>query len=131
MEGAMNQHALKLFCTLEHIFTSHHLTASFKTMMALFLKGDRHPQPHHAHGKSPAALSRFLNQYTWNSRSLIRQTRRAAVQSLMRYDQTRRGRRPKLLVMVDLTTLEKTGRFAQFNLVRILPPLFDLLPSIV
>jgi hypothetical protein len=116
----MNRHALELFCTLQQLFTSTHLTASFKTLMALFLKGDGRPHPHHAHGKSPAALSRFLNHYRWNTRRLIRQTRHAAVESLMRYDQTRRGRRPKLLVILDLTTLEKTGRFAQFDLVRIL-----------
>jgi hypothetical protein len=89
-------------------------------LLALFLKGDGRPHPHHAHGKSPAALSRFLNQYRWNTRRLIRQTRRAAMESLMRYDQRRRGRRPKLLVMIDLTTLEKAGRFQQLDLVRIL-----------
>lgn len=116
----MNHHARTLFCNLQRLFASPYQRASFKVLMALFLKGDGRPHPHHAHGKSPAALSRFLNHYRWNARSLIRQTRHAAVESLMKYNHTRRGRRPKLLVMVDLTTLEKTGHFTQFDLVRIL-----------
>lgn len=116
----MNHHARTLFCNLQTIFATPYQRESFKVLMALFLKGDGRPHPHHAHGKSPAALSRFLNQYTWSARRLIRQTRQAALQSLMSYYHTRRGRRPRLLVMVDLTTLEKTGRFQQFDLVRIL-----------
>jgi hypothetical protein len=119
-EGVMNRHAQALFCNLQQLFATPYQRTSFKVLLALFLKGDGRPHPHHAHGKSPAALSRFLNRYRWNTRRLIRQTRHTAVQSLMRYDQRRRGRRPKLLVMIDLTTLEKAGRFQQFNLVRIL-----------
>jgi hypothetical protein len=88
--------------------------------MALFLKGDGHPHPHHASHKSPAALSRFLNHYRWNSRSLIRQARQEAMKSLFGYYQRRRGGRPRLLVMLDLTTLEKTGRFQKLGLVRLL-----------
>ena len=116
----MNHHARSLFCSLQTIFATPYQRTSFKVLLALFLKGDGRPHPHHAQGKSPAALSRFLNHYRWSARRLIRQTRHAAVESLMRYYQTRRGRRPKLLVILDLTTLEKTGRFAQLDLVRIL-----------
>ena len=116
----MNHHARTLFCNLQERFATPYQRTSFKVLLGLFLKGDGRPQPHHAQSKSPAALSRFLNHYRWNARHLIRQTRHAALQSLLRYYCTRRGRRPRLLVMVDLTTLEKSGHFTQLNLVRIL-----------
>jgi hypothetical protein len=38
----------------------------------------------------------------------------------MGYYHSRRGRRPRRLVMIDLTTLEKAGRFEKLNLVHIL-----------
>lgn len=116
----MNQHAQELFCTLLNLFKSSDLKNSFKEFMALFLKGDGRPHPHHASGKSPAALSRFLNRYNWNARSLMRQTRQQVLRSLFAHQQKQRGRRPLVRVMLDLTTLEKTGRFEQLGLVHIL-----------
>lgn len=116
----MNQHAQALFCRLQSLFATSYQKASFKALLALFLRGDGRPHPSYSHSKSPGALSRFLNQYTWNGRSLIRQTRQTAMESLFRHCQTQRGRRPRLLVMIDLTTLEKSGRFQQLNLLRTL-----------
>lgn len=116
----MNQHAQALFCTLQNLFATSYQRASFRALMALFLRGDGRPHPSYSHGKSPAALSRFLNHYRWSVRGLIRQTRQAAMTSLFATYAQKKGCRPKLLVMIDLTTLEKTGRFEQLNLVRIL-----------
>lgn len=127
LSGVMNNQthfaghiAQQLFCTLSSLFENPHLKASFHTMLALFLKGDGRPHPRYATSKSPGALSRFLNHYHWNARALIRTTRQTALKSLFQYLQQRRGRRPTLLVMIDLTTLEKTGRFQNLDLVRVL-----------
>lgn len=116
----MNQHAQQLFCTLQQLFTSRHQRASFRALVALFLKGDGHAQLRHSSSKSAAALSRFLNHYTWNARTVIRTTRQHAAASLLSYYRGRRGRRPRLLVIIDLTTLEKAGRFSKLGLVRVL-----------
>lgn len=116
----MNKHAQRLFCTLRELFASRHQRANFTAMLALFLKGDGCPYLRHSSSKSPAALSRFLNQYAWNARSLIRHTRVAALQSLFAYYRQRRGRRPRLLVMIDLTSLEKCGSFEKLGLMRVL-----------
>ena len=86
-------------------------------MLALFLKGDGCPTLRNSSSKSPAALSRFLNHYSWNARTIIRTTRQQALASLFRYYQQQRGRRPRLLVTIDLTTLEKVGRFEKLGLV--------------
>jgi len=48
---------------------------------------------------------------------IIRTTRQQALASLFRYYQQQRGRRPRLLVTIDLTTLEKVGRFEKLGLV--------------
>ncbi len=120
MGGVMNQHAQQLFCTLQDLFATSYQRASFRALMALFLRGDGRPHPSYSHGKSPGALSRFLNHYRWSVRGLIRQTRQAAITSLFATCAQKKGRRPKLLVMIDLTTLEKTGRFEKLDLVRIL-----------
>lgn len=117
---AMNKHAQDLFCTLQALFTSRLRRASFTALLALFLKGDGCPTLRRSSGKSPAALSRFLNHYTWNARTLIRSTRQHALASLFAYYQQQRGRRPRLLVTIDLTTLEKVGRFEKLGLVRVL-----------
>ncbi|MDQ3399311.1 MAG: hypothetical protein M3511_16405 [Deinococcota bacterium] len=51
---------------------------------------------------------------------MIRTSRQNAMRSLFEYYQHRQGHRPRLLVMLDLTTLEKTGRFQNLDLVRVL-----------
>lgn len=116
----MNKHAQALYCKLRSLFATPHQRKSFQALLALFLRGDGYPRPRHATSKSAGALSRFLNRYHWSARALIRHTRAAALQSLFAHYRQQRGRRPRLLVMIDLTTLEKTGRFQGFGLVRVL-----------
>lgn len=120
LRGVMNKHAQQLFCTLLSLFENPHLKASFRAMLALFLKRDGCPYPRYATSKSPGALSRFLNHYHWNARALIRSTHQTVLESLFHYLRQQRGRRPTLLVMIDLTILEKTGRFQNLDLVRVL-----------
>ena len=113
----MNKHAQHLFCALQELFTSRHQRASFTALVALFLRGDGKPYLRHSSGKSPAALSRFLNHHTWNTRAVIRMARQQALLSLFEYYQRRRGH---LLVTVDLTTSGKTGRFKELGFIRVL-----------
>lgn len=114
----MNNHAQHLYCQLQALFTNPHHHNSFNTLLALFLKADGKPQPHHATSKSASALSRFLNTYPWNTRKLIRTTRRTLINNLLQHYQTRRARRPWIRAIIDLTTLEKRGFFHDLGLVR-------------
>jgi hypothetical protein len=86
---------------------------SLQALLALFLKAQGAPPPEHSQLKSPSALSRFLNVYSWSVRQVIRRLRGAVRQQLQQYGP--RGRRPHLQVIVDLTTLEKRGKFKAFE----------------
>ncbi len=87
-------------------------------MLGLFLQAQGHPLPQHSKAKSASALSRFLNVYSWSTRKLIRTTRQIALKRII--SQCHKGRRPFLQVIIDLTTLEKRGKFKAFEqLVRV------------
>ena len=89
MRGVMNQHARSLFCTLTALFTSSYQQQNFRALMALFLRADGRPELSSTVHKSACALSRFLNHYRWNARTLIRHAREQALQSLYEYYQSR------------------------------------------
>jgi hypothetical protein len=75
--------------------------------------------PNDAVIKSPSALSRFLNEYGWPTLGVIRATRQEIKKQLLNY--ALRGRRPQLQVIIDLTTLEKRGKFKAFaHLIQVL-----------
>lgn len=74
--------------------------------------------PEYCKTKSASALSRFLNEYKWPTRQVVRAVRKAALQQIM--SQPRVGQRPTLQVILDLTTLEKVGKFEEFkHLIRV------------
>lgn len=78
----------------------------------------RHPLPQYSKTKSASSLSRFLNIYPWSTRKLIRTTRQIALKQIL--SQCHKGRKPFLQVIIDLTTLEKRGKFkAEEQLVRV------------
>ncbi|RTI01902.1 transposase, partial [Thermus scotoductus] len=81
-----------------------------KALLLLLLQGHGKARPQHTKTKSPSALSRFLNHYPWPTRALIRLAREEAEKVLDRA-RRRRGPKPRLLVVLDLVTLEKRGRF--------------------
>jgi hypothetical protein len=111
-------HAQDLIYQLLDRMPSPYQRESLNALLALFLKAQGSPLPEHSTLKSPSALSRFLSVYTWSVRQMIRQVRRAVSDQLRRYRP--RGRRPHLQVILDLTTLEKRGKFKAFNqLVRV------------
>lgn len=95
------------------LMPSPHQRESFKAQMKLFLEADGAAKPEHTQVKFPSALSGFLNEYNWNARSLIRVVRGRIEQALMQYLAHQRGCKPFLQAIVDLTTLEKTGEFAE------------------
>ncbi len=55
-------------------------------------------------------LPRFLNRYPWPTRALIRLARGEGEKALDRA-RRKRGPKPRLLVVLDLVTLAKRGRF--------------------
>lgn len=86
---------------------------SLQALLGLFLEGQGIPLPEHCQTKSASALSRFLNEYKWPTRQVIRAVRKAAIHQIL--SQPRVGRRPTLQVILDLTTLEKVGKFKEFK----------------
>ena len=82
-------------------------------MLGLFLEAQGHPLPQHSQSKSASALSRFLNVNPWSTRQLIRKTRDYVLKQIL--SDCPKGRRPILQVIIDLTTLEKRGKFKPFD----------------
>ena len=85
---------------------------SLKAVLAMFWEPKRIALPEHCVIKSAAALSRFMNEYGWPTRAVIRATRKQILKELLKY--APKGRRPHLQVIIDLTTLEKRGKFKAF-----------------
>ncbi|BDG18893.1 hypothetical protein TthSNM11_10960 [Thermus thermophilus] len=106
----MNQAALSLLWTILTLMPTPHLRESLKALLFLFLTGHGKARPQHSKTKSPSALSRFLNRYPWPTRALIRLARKEAEKALDRA-RKKKGPKPRLLVVLDLVTLEKRGRF--------------------
>ena len=101
----MNKEARTIFNTIQALITNQDHLLSFNAMIAAFLEADGNPRPEHAPVKSSSAFSRFLNQYDWNTRAIIRAVRNAILKLLWAVYAERRGRRPILEIMIDLTTL--------------------------
>lgn len=104
----MLQHAQRLVYSLLCLMPSHYQKASLKALLGRFLAEQGHALPEHTPLKSPSSLSRFLNHYTWSTRQVIRETRAAILQQL-----TVHPPHPNLpmRLLIDLTTLKKTGKF--------------------
>jgi hypothetical protein len=95
----MNKETRTLFNTIKTAFTSHHQIDGFQALLTAFLQADGYPRPERAPAKSPSAFSRFLNHYDWNARAIIAHVLNS------------QKRLPTLELIIDLTTLEKTGAF--------------------
>jgi hypothetical protein len=106
------EHAQLLVYSLINLMPSPYQKASFEAMMGLFLSEFGHALPEHTAVKSPSSLSRFLNQYAWSTRSVIRTTRQAIRRQLLQY--CPRSDQP-LQVLLDLTSLEKCGKFLHLS----------------
>lgn len=111
-------HAQELVYILESLIPSTYQQETFNAMLGLFLEAKGYPLPQHSQTKSPSALSRFLNLYDWPTRKIIRTTRKRIIQEILSF--CPKGRKPQLQVILDLTTLEKCGKFKAFeDLIRV------------
>jgi hypothetical protein len=109
----INTNAQHLLSTLLALLPTADQQASLKALVSQFLESDGNARPEHTEVKSATSLSRFLNQYQWNTRGLIREVRSQTLTLLQRRYRHQRGRRPTLYASIDLTTLEKTGAFPE------------------
>lgn len=106
------QHAQGLVYSLLCLMPSAYQKASLNALLALFLEAQGHPLPQHTQVKSASSLSRFLNVYSWSTREVIRTTRRAVLQQIA---QQHPRKTIPLRVILDLTTLEKCGKFLHLS----------------
>jgi hypothetical protein len=106
-------HVHSLMHTILAFMPTHYQRDSLEAMLGLFLEAQGKPLPHYSKTKSESALSRFLNHYNWSTRQIIRHLRRTVIELIL--SECRWGRKPFLQVIIDLTTLEKTGKFKAFN----------------
>lgn len=116
--SAILSQAQALVARLQTIMPSIYQQDSLQALLGLFLEAQGSPLPEHCKTKSARSLSRFLNEYKWSTRQVIGAVRQAACQQIM--SQPKVGCRPTLQVIIDLTTLEKAGKFKEFqHLVRV------------
>lgn len=103
----------ELISTLKQLMPTIHQQDTLESLLGLFLSGQGNSIPHHCQTKSESAISRFLNHYNWSTRAVIR-TIRAYILNLIQ-NQRVQGRKPILQVILDLTTLEKVGKFSHLT----------------
>lgn len=109
----MLAHAQDLVYSLTELMPTQYQKDNLEAMLGLFLQAQGHPLPEHSQTKSPSALSRFLNINPWSTREMIRIVRNSLLKQVL--SECPKGRRPFLQVIIDLTTLEKCGKFKEFE----------------
>lgn len=105
--------AQQLVDSLLALMPSTYQKENLEAMLGLFLEAQGCPLPQYSKSKSASALSRVLNIYDWSTRSIIRATRVRVIQEIL--SKCPLGRKPFLQIIVDLTTLEKFGKFPNFK----------------
>lgn len=106
------QHAQGLVYSLLNLMPSPYQTASLKAVLSLFLEEQGHALPEHTPVKSSSSLSRFLNRYSWSTRQVIRTSRAAVFAQIATHAPPRHI---PIRLLIDLTTLEKTGKFRHLS----------------
>jgi hypothetical protein len=106
------EHAQGLVYSLLCLMPSVYQKASLNALLGLFLEAQGHPLPQHTQLKSASSLSRFLNHYTWSTRGVIRATRKTILQQIAEHPL---GKGVPLRILIDLTTLEKCGKFLHLS----------------
>lgn len=109
----MLAHAQNLVYSLKELMPTSYQKDNLEAMLGLFLEAQGHPLPEHSQTKSASALSRFLNINPWSTRDLIRTVRDYALKQVL--SESLKGRKPFLQLIIDLTTLEKCGKFKEFE----------------
>ena len=106
------KYAQELVYRLVCLMPSSYQKTSLNALFGLFLEAQGHALPQHTRVKSASSLSRFLNHYNWSTRSVIRTTRQVVLQQVTRHPL---HYQIPLRVLIDLTTLEKCGKFLQLS----------------
>jgi len=106
------EYAQGLVYSLLSLMPSMYQKASLNALFGLFLEAQGHPLPQHTQVKSASSLSRFLNHYLWSTRSVIRTTRQAVMEQISHHPP---HPNTPLRVLIDLTSLEKCGKFFQLS----------------
>lgn len=109
----MLAHAQELVYSLSELMPTQYQKDNLQAMLGLFLSAQGHPLPEHSQTKSPSALSRFLNINPWSTREMIRIVHNHTLKQVLA--ECPLGRKPFLQVIIDLTTLEKCGKFKEFE----------------
>lgn len=106
------KYAQELVYNLVCLMPSVYQKASLNALFGLFLEAQGHALPQHTQVKSAPSLSRFLNHYHWSTRSVIRTTRQAVLQQIAQHPA---HPSTPLRVLIDVTSLEKCGKFLQLS----------------
>ncbi len=106
------QHAQELVYSLICLMPSPYQQASLKALFGLFLEQQGHALPEHTPVKSASSLSRFLNHYNWSTRQVIRISRQVVLQQLLAHSP---HHNVPVRILIDLTTLPKTGKFVHLS----------------
>ncbi len=109
----MLAHAQDLVYNLSELMPTQYQKENLEAMLGLFLESQGHPLPEHSQTKSASALSRFLNINPWSTREMIRTIHNHVLKQVL--SEHSWGRKPFLQVIIDLTTLEKCGKFKEFE----------------
>ncbi|WP_264778126.1 transposase [Deinococcus aetherius] len=107
------QRSKRLYSDILPCFSRQQHRESFEVFLDLLLDGSGQPLPERASVKSPSALSRFLNHAAWDTRQSCRVLRQHAQETLQNFWRQQPHQRPRLELLVDLTSLEKTGKFSE------------------
>jgi len=102
------ENAQLLVYSLLGLMPSLYQRESLEAQLGLFLEAQGHPLPQHTQLKSASSLSRFLNQYVWSTLSVIRTTRKSVLQQIEAHLPHLGS---TLYLLIDLTTLPKSGKF--------------------
>jgi len=109
----MLTHAQELVYNLSELMPTQYQKDNLEAMLGLFLEAQGHPIPDHSKTKSSSAISRFLNINPWSTRDMIRIIRSHILKEVL--SEPLKGRKPFIQVIIDLTTLEKSGKFKGFE----------------
>lgn len=104
------QETRRLLYQMTALMPTLHQKRTFEAFLLAFLNPHRSALPEHNPLRSASSISRFLNHYSWPTRALIRHIRSLLLDAL--WEASKHGRDPFLKVIVDVTCIEKTGRFA-------------------
>lgn len=99
----------KLVYALKAQMPNSELAKSLESLLGLFLQATGDIRLSKSKGKSASSLSRYLNHYQGSTKAMWGQLRRLQLEQLLG---CRRQGRPWLRVIVDLTSIEQRGEFA-------------------